>query len=528
MDSFFNTLKKGLVAMMFIVVGFSMTYVPQLPTSQIKTVEAGPSGVATEFTQVANNALIAAGNAINTITAGAVSLNWIKENVLDGIGWAIAKRIVSGMVRSLINWVNSGFQGSPSFISDLKGFLLNIADEEFGRVISEMGELGSFICSPFRLDVQISLEMQYAQGRATGQSAPTCTLSGIVDNIEGFISGIDPGNGLSDWLQITSTPQTYTPYGAVLNAEVAARARLINAEGQVLTEVNWGDGFLSQKICEGVGGDSNGQQCSITKPGRVIADQLNKALGAGQDALIEADEINELIAALLGQLANKALTGVAGLLGLSGGTGYTESGYDGSYLDQLVDESDSLLADVSSQDTTNPADALNASSFKVVDGSTISEAEDLINEQTELQTQYRDLHLSYQKQLSDFITDESEEQINGTSTPGREQRIRDARNELSRINNRLDDSISNVLTLENLAQQDPQAEITVELRGPRLTQSMVANESNRLSQFMRNLRAIPVSSNNLNIQLASIGPSTAVRPTNLEWVATTNSPNRSI
>jgi len=256
-------------------------------------------------------------------------------------------------VRSLINWVNSGFQGSPAFITDLKGFLLNIADEEFGRVIDEMGGLGSFICSPFRLDVQVSLETQYAQSRATGQSAPTCTVSGIMDNIQGFISGIDSGNGLSDWLEITSTPQTNTPYGAVLNAEVAARARLINAEGQVLTEANWGDGFLSQKICESVGGDSGGQQCTISKPGRVIADQLNKALGAGQDALIEADEINELIAAFLGQLAEKALTGVSGLLGLSGGTGYTESGYSGSYLDEMVDQSDSLVEETTDQQTQN-------------------------------------------------------------------------------------------------------------------------------------------------------------------------------
>ena len=354
MDAFFNTLKKGLVAMLFMVVGFAMTYVPQLPSSNVHTAQAGGvAGGATEVTQVANNVLLGAGNAINTITAGAVSSNWLKENVLDGIGWAIAKSIISGMVRSLINWVNSGFQGSPSFITDLKGFLLNIVDEEFGRIISELGAVGSFICSPFRLDVQISLETQYAQGRA-GQTAPTCTLSGIVANIEGFITGIDPGAGFSDWLAITSTPKTYTPYGAVLNAEVTARARLINAKGETLTEVNWGDGFLSQKICESVGGTTGGQQCSITKPGRVIADQLNKALGAGQDSLVAADEINELISALLGQLANQALTGVAGLLGLSGGTGYSYSspGYSGSYLDALAEDANNLATASTSDDGT--------------------------------------------------------------------------------------------------------------------------------------------------------------------------------
>ena len=352
MDAFFNTLKKGLVAMMFIVVGFSMTYVPQLPSSHVQHAEAA-GGIATEVTQFANNALLGAGNVINTVTSVMTGNLWLKENVLDGIGWAIAKNIVSSMVRSLINWVNSGFQGSPAFVTDLKGFLLDVADQEFGRIISEIGGpngLGDFICSPFRLDIQISLDAQYNRGRASGQSAPECTLTGVIDNIEGFISGIDPGNGLSDWLQITSTPQTYTPYGALLNAEVTARARLINAEGRQLTEVNWGDGFLSQKICESVGG-TGGSQCSISKPGRVIADQLNKALGAGQDTLIQADEINELISALLGQLANQALTGVSGLLGLSGGNSSSSGGgYSGSYLDALVEESDALLNTAENRD----------------------------------------------------------------------------------------------------------------------------------------------------------------------------------
>lgn len=381
MDKFFNTIKKGLVAMLFVVVGFSMTYVPQLPSSNVPEAEAmscaGPC--ATLLEQRIQSGLQAAGNVSASVTAAVTGNLWFKENVLDGIGWAIAKRIVSGMIRSLINWVNSGFQGSPSFVSDLKGFLLNIADEEIGRFIqNNLGDVGSFICSPFRLDVQISVAMQYAQGRS-GQTAPTCTLSGIVGNIRGFIEGIDPGGGLSDWMTITATPQTYTPYGSILNAQVEARARLINAQGQVLKEVDWGDGFLSQKICEAVEGGSTGSSCSISKPGRVIADQLNKALGAGQDALIEADEINELIAALLGQLANRALTGVAGLLGLSGGTGFSYSGYDGSYLDELLDESDEILEDAGQ-----------------------GSAQETITEQLALQIDYYDLLTSYQPVFIDF------------------------------------------------------------------------------------------------------------------------------
>lgn len=513
MDAFFNTLKKGLVAMLFVVVGFSMTYVPQLPSSQVQTVHAGPpGGGSTLFMQTVQNASALAGNAINTITSVMTGNLWLKENVLDGIGWAIAKRIVSGMVRSLINWVNSGFQGSPAFVSDLKGFLLNIADEEMGRIVSEMGDVGSFICSPFRLDVQISLSAQYAQGRTTGQSAPTCTITGIIDNIEGFISGIDPGNGISDWLQITSAPQTNTPYGAVLNAEVAARARLINAEGQVLTEVNWGDGFLSQKICEAVGG-TGGQQCTISKPGRIIADQINKALGAGQDALIEADEINELISALLGQLANKALTGVAGLLGLSGGNPYSYSDYDGSYLDELVAESDELL--------------VNAGEDAITDS---------VIPQLQRQIEYRDVLLTYQTAFTDFLaqpippaptSDDPEEQTAYNNLITNRQNIEA---ELEEITNQINQTEGAILQLVDIAYQYEQADAAqkVELllaftALPRLTESEVSTERDRLSNLADD-NNVPTPANITTSSLTTlmatiaINPPVVVDPTDQAWI----------
>lgn len=224
MDTFFTFLKKSLVATVFLVFAFVATYIPQ-PFNQVDTVEAGGlTGQATEFTQIANNVQLGAVNVATTASAGFNSITswatgslWLKENLLDGIGWAIAKRIVSSMVQSLINWINSGFQGSPMFLSDLKGFLLQVADEAIGEYISELGEIGSFICSPFRLDVQISVALQYQQARSNGgngQPAPTCTLSGIIDNIEGFISGTFSEGGWNDWFDITATPQTYTPYGS--------------------------------------------------------------------------------------------------------------------------------------------------------------------------------------------------------------------------------------------------------------------------------------------------------------------------
>lgn len=357
MDFFFNTLKTGLVATMFVVFAFVAIYTPQLPTSTVQEAEAGAGGFATFPQQVIGEATRGLNLAQNTLNAGANVSSWIKENVLDGLGWAIAKRIVSGMIRSLIDWVNSGFQGKPAFIQDFKGFLLNIADEEIGRVISELGEIGSFICSPFRLDVQVSVAMEYQRARS-GQVAPTCTLTGVIDNVQGFIDGVDPGNGLADWFTITSTPQTYTPYGAALSAQATARARLINAQGEEVKLLDFGDGFLSQKLCRNVSGFTGSQDCSIVKPGKIIQEALTFNLDSGRQSLVEADEINELIGALLGQLANQALTGVAGLLGLSGNDGFGGYSSDLDYLDSLVDQANDTIGDAAGDSRQIFVDAL--------------------------------------------------------------------------------------------------------------------------------------------------------------------------
>jgi len=347
MDTFFLGLKKLLVTTMFVVFAFVMIYVPQAPTSSVAEVNA------TTVFDPRNTAQNLNTTVQSTINAAADTLSTNKELFLDRIGWVLAKQAISGMVRSLTDWVNSGFKdGGPMFITDLGGFLRNEADAAFGEMISELGDVGSFICSPFRLDVEISIQTQYAQF-GDGQSAPTCTLTGVIDNIQGFISGVVPGRGLADWLTITATPETYTPYGALLSAQIATRARLINAEGTVLTELNWGSGFLSQSVCQDIEGTS-AQDCTILTPGAIIQDALTLNLDSGRQTLVQADEFDELIGALLEQLATKAITGVNGLLGLSSGTGFTYTDYGaGSYLDALEEEAAESVARVTQDGSAN-------------------------------------------------------------------------------------------------------------------------------------------------------------------------------
>lgn len=355
METFFTYLKKVLVTSIFMIFAVAATYTPQ-DWNKVQYAHAGGAvDMATEHTQVFNNIELIFIDVLNTliegwsyVTSWATENLWIKESVLDGIAWTLAKAVISSMVDSLVNWINSGFKGSPMFVQDLSRFLTDVADRVMGEYIQNLGGLGSFLCDPFKLDIQIALALQYQRSRVD-QPAPTCTLSGIIDNISGFLDGAQGSfgeGGWNDWFDITAQPETYTPYGATLAAQTGAHVRILNAKGEEAFKLEWGDGFLSGEICQIVSG-ANGdtEECAITKPGKIIEEALSFNLDSGRQSLVTADEMNEIISALLGQLAQTVFTGAAGLLGLSGGTGFTYSGFSGgSYLAQMQSESSVVSA----------------------------------------------------------------------------------------------------------------------------------------------------------------------------------------
>lgn len=361
MDTFFNLLKKTIVGTVFFMFAIVAVYVPQ----DWNKIDQAHAWFASEATQMLNHVLLESINAETTVntaanvtTAAGTESLFVKETVLDAIAWALAKMVISSMVQSLISWINSGFEGSPMFVQDLSGFLRNAADEAIGVYLDDLGGVGSFICSPFRLDVQIAVAIEYERTRI-GQPAPTCTLTGVFDNFEGFIGG-ERGSfsqgGWNDWIDISSSPEMYTPFGQVLAGQAGARSAILNAKGEELSILDFGDGFLSGKVCEDTP-DSDRENCWISKPGKVIEESLSSHLDSGREALVTADEIDEILSALLSQLAQTALTGAAGLLGLSSGNPHSYPDFDsGSYINQMVDDAESEYEIISQPQPTNQSE----------------------------------------------------------------------------------------------------------------------------------------------------------------------------
>lgn len=303
-----------------------------------------------------------------------------KDFVLNSLAWNVAKMTLQQLTSSIVNWINTGFEGSPAFIDNPEAFFLDLGDEITGNFIANVGPLQN-LCSPWNIDLRLSLAL--GQTRSMSERY-RCTLETIIGNaqnasingysIEGFTSGDFSQGGWPAFIAMTSEPQN-NPYGSYLQAKSDLEAQIFNKEQKVNNDLNRGQGFLSWEKCSNAVIDANGsggtelgldqrdliqlnntgtvnaggtkykavkdektgrtsyQTCSVQTPGSVIGAGLNKSLGSSVDQLNLADSINEISSALFAQLISQVFT--EGL----GGTSQRRGGQTQSYIDQLYAQS---------------------------------------------------------------------------------------------------------------------------------------------------------------------------------------------
>jgi hypothetical protein len=278
-----------------------------------------------------------------TITSTLMSLSISsleqKELVWDGLFYTIAKQALQQMTNDILKWINSGFDGEPAFVTDLAGFLQDIADQVAGDYIYG-DDLGT-ICTPFQLDTRLQLANDYQeQAYDSGEKQLACTVDDYSDDVGAFINGDFSAGGWSAWFELVLNPQN-TQVGSSLKAKLIMNDKLAEKEANEREKLDWGDGFRSLEACST--DDSGEEKCTITTPGSIIKDQASFALEIPALSLINADEMNEVLGALFSNLAQQAITGINGLLGLGGNDSYADNSYgaDGtsSYLDAMAEES---------------------------------------------------------------------------------------------------------------------------------------------------------------------------------------------
>src|SRR3989344_7332704 len=165
----------------------------------------------------------------------------ITWNIMKKVAIGIAQKMVNDMVRSTINWAQSGFEGNPAYVTNPGQYFTQLADRAAGEFIVTGREL-SVLCSPFQTQVRLALQRQYTQ-----PSQFQCTLTGVVGNINAFYSDFSQG-GWDGWF---SMPQNNAnnPYGAFIDAQVELDRRIADAVGLEDKQLSWNQWFRNFAKC---------------------------------------------------------------------------------------------------------------------------------------------------------------------------------------------------------------------------------------------------------------------------------------
>lgn len=311
-------------------------------------------GINTDWLNLVQNTISAVSSAPTAvatgITAGGTTGLLIKETFGDGFANIVAKQILRRITAQTVNWINSGFEGNPAFVTDPQRFFLGIADQTASQLFLGANSPLNQLCSPFRAEVRLALVKNYLADQNPQQYQ--CSFERIGANFQNFTRDFSQG-GWDAWFTMTQQYQN-NPYGAYIEGQKTLSLQIQTQQGTKQRQLAEGRGFLSYERCRRdykpqksitqcvkfepltVGGgepkclvyeeeDANGEttQCpasekEVVTPGSVINEQLGKAMGSSFAQLEAADEINEIVNALMIQLIEKTFSSVqGGLRGLS-------------------------------------------------------------------------------------------------------------------------------------------------------------------------------------------------------------------
>jgi hypothetical protein len=288
---------------------------------------------------------------IGTATDFNITMQHVKDYVGDKLAYDAAGLLLQTLTTSVVDWINTGFEGSPSFLTNPQAFFTDVADQVTGAFIGNTGVL-SQLCSPFSIDIRLSLALGGLNVRPDKRYA--CTLSSVINNaanstvnvhgkatlngqvvesfdasgnaygysVDGFTNGDFSQGGWPAFIAMTTEPQNNI-YGAYMVAQSDLAAQIAKRQNDIHVDLALGSGFLSSKKCKDVpideynssGGEitsnSKGEtvyrNCTVSTPGSVISDRLSKSLDIPMERLNMADSINKIVSALFSQLVTQVL-----------------------------------------------------------------------------------------------------------------------------------------------------------------------------------------------------------------------------
>lgn len=247
------------------------------------------------------------------------------SSCIQSIGRLIAKMLLQKLTKSTVDWINSGFDGSPSFIQDPKKFFKNIADTEILQFGIEIQD------SPFGKEwlrnqalaykTKFADNARYSLDELIQQTNPDYSAATFQTD---FSMG-----GWDAWTAMTQVPAN-NPLGAKLMFDNEIQKRLAGTSQstaqQVHEALSQANGFLGDQRCispgtgqinydvtyseyqEGLKQTPPIELCSGFKyvtPGKMISDAATNAMGYPNNAILNIQDLNDAVAAVLDATLNQ-------------------------------------------------------------------------------------------------------------------------------------------------------------------------------------------------------------------------------
>jgi len=243
-----------------------------------------------------------------------------REFGFDAIARIAANTAIKKLSQQTINWVNSGFDGNPVYSLNLD-FLFN---QLCASTLTELfDEVGASDIDPIAQRA-IARSLYATQPCSTHGKISGATISDAV--LGSFFTDLEDASGWHTWRQVTMNPHN-NAYGQYLKTSAEFNSRLHSVINNKQEQLSWGQGFLSQEKCsmEVVEpGTPPRKVCHVVTPGKLIEDSLSDILGSDLKQLELADEVDEILGALVNQLFKQAFTSLHGLFD------------NGNFNDQLI------------------------------------------------------------------------------------------------------------------------------------------------------------------------------------------------
>ncbi len=284
-----------------------------------------------------------------------------QEKCFNGIAVALAKRQLTLMTKQTMNWVNSGFNGDPMYVTNVTSLLDSVSGEILQNELAKLGEEGS-IDHPYGRDFARSqiLAQRYKGNinNALRQDLTDYLKPGATP--ESFSEDFSEG-GWDGWFAFTQKPEN-NPLGFTIKATELIGRKRNEAVQQTADEIARNGGYLDQKECAEWAGEDDTQnpdgspkclQWKTVTPGSNIKTKVDTHLNTPERQIELVKTIDDALNSLFAVLLNKFTT--QGLYGLrSADNDFSGSGSGGFGINQIFDaDGNSLTANTGNAFTTN-------------------------------------------------------------------------------------------------------------------------------------------------------------------------------